>query len=244
MAFIPSAQGLTPAQYKAKLAGAIALFGKGSTQVSALRSSWLLRPPAVVKPFGANDLPPGTFDVGLDQQLAAAQRGNRYTQEDLGVAGTRSSDDFQQGLARILENRQHDTAQLDLGYKRLGNTQYQAARASGVARGGALAQAFAKRTENQGREQADITTNYDRQQGALSQSFARGVQDRATQGQRSNEELGFFTGDIGAQKLQQAKQLGFEIPSQPKPYKVIKGRVTKKPWYLLPNGTATMRRPA
>lgn len=240
--FNPVATGLTPQQYQAKLAATRALFGAGSHEVQTLRSSWLLRPPSPVKAFGAADLPPGTYDVGLDQQLAAAGRGNRYTQEDLSLAGTRSSDDFQQGLARILENRQHDTAALERNYQRLGNTQYEAARASGAARGGALAAALTKRTANQGLEQADITTGYDRQQAGLSQAFARGVEDRSIQGRRSNEELGYFTGDIGALKLQSAKQSGFEIPQPGKPYRTIKGNLGNT-WYVLPNGQVTRRRP-
>lgn len=240
--FVPSAEGLTPQQYRAKLAGARALFGHGSPQVQALRTSWGLRAPAPVKAFGANDLPPGTYDISLDQQLEAARRGNRYTQEDLSLAGTRSSDDFQQGLARIMENRGHDTAALERGYQRLGNTQYEAARASGAARGGALAAALSKRSANQALEQADITTNYDRQQAGLSQEFARGVEDRSIQSRRSGQELGFFEGDIGGLKLQSAKQAGFEIPNQPVPYRAFKSAAGVT-WYRLPNGTVTKRKP-
>lgn len=240
--FAPSAQGLSHAQYTKKLRDAVQLFGPKSSQVGSLKASWMGRPFVPGQPFTANSLPPGTYDVALDQQLAASRRGLGYTEADLARAGTRESDDFQRGLAQLMQDRGHDTAALDLSYGRLGATQYQAARAAGVARGGALAQALQKRTENQGREQADITTNYDRRQGALTQAFERGVQDRSTQLQRSQSEAGFFEGDIGGLKIQQAKQSGFEIPAQPAGYRTIKGNLGTT-WYVLPNGQVTRKKP-
>lgn len=218
------------------------------------------------KPLTADQLPPSSYDVGLDAQLRASQRGLGYTEADYGRDNARASDDYQRGLASILQGRTRgtedtarSTSELARRFGILGRSQNQAARAAGVARGGALAQSFEKRTANQANDQFDIDRSlsrlmqdYDTQQGGLSLGYQRGVEDRGSAIERARAEASAFTGDTAAAKIQQAAQSGFEFPNAPAnelrspsgvTYRIIKGNLGTT-WYQLPDGRVTKKKPA
>lgn len=263
----PSAQGLSKEQYLRKLRGARGIWGAGSTQVQSLRDSFHspFKPFTPFKAPGASSIPPGMYDVSLDAQKSASERGLRYAEQDASLSGIRESDDFQTMLQKIgqargyaAEDKTRATGDLSRQFGRLQGSQYQAARAAGVARGGSLADALSKRTANQAYAQEGIDTSFNRrtadldsQQGALSLAFQRGVDDRATNLTRTREETQFFGSDIDAVKIAQAKQAGFTFPTGPQneqrspsgtTYRVMKGKLGTT-WYLLPNGTVTKHRP-
>jgi hypothetical protein len=235
--------------------------------VQSLRDSFHspFKPFTPFKPLDAGQVPPGMYDVSLDAQKAASQRGLRYAEQDAETSGIRSSDDLQTLLARVGtqrtrlgEDRTRATGDLSRQFGRLQGSQYQAARAAGVARGGALADALSKRSANQAYAQEGIDTSYNRrgedlnqEQGALSLQFQREADDRARGLTRTREETAFFGSDIDAVKIAQAKQAGFEFPTGPAnetrspsgtPYRVMKGKLGTT-WYLLANGTVTKTKP-
>lgn len=83
--------------------------------------------------------------VGYGEQRSDIERGRDRGLADLLMARTRGEEDY--GLA---------TTELGRQFRVLGNNQGQAARAAGVAQGGALAQAMGKRRVNQAREQGGL----------------------------------------------------------------------------------------
>ena len=224
----------------------------GTRWVKKLPQPWAgLTPYTPFKPLTADQLPPGSYDVGLDAQLAAARRGLGYTEADYARDNTRSSDDLQRGLAQLLGDKTRATDVLNRSFGNLRVGQYQAARAAGVARGGALAQALEKRTANQAFEQAPIDESYNRGVGSLSLAFQRGLEDRGSALERARSETGFFAGDTAAAKIQQAKASGFEFPTAPAgenvspggtSYRIVKGNLGTT-WYLLPDGRITKTKP-
>lgn len=175
----------------------------------------------------AGGLPPGTYDIGLDQQLRAARDKYRYDEQDALLSGARESNDLQEALAKITaarglagEDRNLATGALTRHFQNLATQQDSAARAAGVAHGGTLAASLAKRTENQRLGQEDIDRTLSRRmtelgntQGGLVQAFQRGAEDRTSQLAREAEQLGFYGSDIEAIKAQQATQSGYEIPA-------------------------------
>lgn len=223
------------------------------------------RPFVPFKPLTAGELPPGSYDVGLDANRRAAQRGLGYLEQDTRTADTRGSDDLQTGLASILqgrgyaqENRDISTRNLGTQFKNLRIGQYQAARLAGVARGGALAQSFAKRSANQAVAQGDIertlsraNQGFDSQQSELALNYQRGVDDRQANLTRSRDETAFMGTDTDAAKMQQAGQSGFAFPVAPgnehvspggTSYRTIK-RPGKRALFELPSGYRTRIRP-
>lgn len=144
-----------------------------------------------------NDLPAGSYDPGLIYQGQNANLGQLYNTQDfqtawagynasdpeaqpadLASAGRNVQDYWNQrtALAQALARAQQDygtgTETIGRNYRQLGNSQLQSINAAGALQGGALAQALAKRNENQGREQ-----------GALDQSWSRYREDNTKAGQ-------------------------------------------------------------
>jgi hypothetical protein len=192
--------------------------------------------------------PPGTYDPAIDAQVGQANRGlGDYLQDyirDFGEPGTalggRSGEDLTLGkqdvergygrsLTDLLTNRSRAGEDygravegLNRNFAQLGAAQTQAARAAGVQRGGALAQALAKRAENKRIAREPIDTNFSRFNadsaqaqgrlgedrglalGALDRGFLRGTDDAANalaRAQRENKQFGL---DATAQKFYQA----------------------------------------
>jgi hypothetical protein len=192
--------------------------------------------------------PPGSYDPAIDAQVGQSNRGladflSDYIR-DFGEPGTalggRAGEDLTLGkadvergygrnLTDILTSRSragedygHAVEGLNRNFAQLGAQQTQAARAAGVQRGGALAQALAKRAENQRIAREPMDTNFARYNadssqaegrlgedrglalGALDRGFLRGSDDAATalaRGQRENTAFGL---DATAQKFYQA----------------------------------------
>lgn len=201
--------------------------------------------------------PPGTYDPAIDAQVGQANRGLAdllvdYTR-DYGEPGTalggRAGEDLQLGkadvergygrsLADLLTGRSRGAEDygrsvqtLDRNFARLGSAQTQAARAAGVQRGGALAQALAKRAENKAIERQPLDTNFARfnQDSALAQGrlgedrglalggldrgFLRGADDANTTLARAQRENAQFGLDANAQRFYQA-DVPLPLPSQ------------------------------
>lgn len=192
--------------------------------------------------------PPGSYDPAIDAQVGQAQRGygdlfSDYLRDygepgtalggragedyGLGVQGVERS--YQRTLGDLLRDRgrgaedyQRGVQGLERNYARLGASQTQAARASGTQRGGALAQALAKRTENQAIDRAPMDTNFARFNadsaqsegwlgedrglaiGGLQRSLLRGTEDAATGLGRAGREREQFGLDAAAQRFYQA----------------------------------------
>lgn len=189
-------------------------------------------------------LPPyGSYDPALDQQERSATRGLGYLIDDIRLANERGLEDLDIGekgiergrgrsLADLMTARtraQQDartqTEGLQRDYTRLGNSQQQAAAASGNL-GGAIAQARRKRAANQAVDQSSIDTNLSRfladntlSTGRLNEDadigleglhldFNRGFDDRRIQGTRATDENRIFGLDINETRIDQAKQAG------------------------------------
>lgn len=192
--------------------------------------------------------PPGSYDPAIDAQVGQAQRGYRdlfsdYLR-DFGEPGTalggrrgedftlgredverdygRSLADILTGRTRTTQNYQRGVEGLERNYAQLGAAQTQAARAAGVARGGALAQALAKRTANKAIQRQDMDTAQTRAMedsglqesrlgenrglalGALSRGYLRDVDDAGVGLGRAGRENLQFGLDAAAQRFYQA----------------------------------------
>lgn len=159
---------------------------------------------------------------GLDQGLEDITRMSGRSLADLLQARTRGGEDYAQNIAG-----------LQRGFAQLGAAQGQTARAAGVQRGGALAQALAKRTENEAIARAPIDTGFARFNadsgtaesrlsedtirstsrlregaatdfGALDRGLLRGTEDAATQLARARRENTQFGLDANAARFYQA----------------------------------------
>jgi hypothetical protein len=174
--------------------------------------------------------PPGTYDPALDAQLRASERGLADVGEDYRTGGTRRFDDFQLGLGDLGRQRDEGLADLlrrrdeiGLSYRRLGNSQAQAAASANMTRGGALLQAARKRVENEKYDLKPVETaetrtreGYDRGVGELTKQYSRSSVDADTALERARREAGQFGLDVGEQRFFQAEQGGYEGPVKPK----------------------------
>lgn len=202
--------------------------------------------------------PPGAYDPALDAAYDSAARGFRYGVEDTATADLRGTNDYGFNRDQIVRQRDQtladmltahtregqdysaNTANLARSYQQLGNSQREGAQASGVAAGGALAQALAKRTANQAIDQAPIDTGHQRAQenydvgvkrtnegadldlGRLAVLAAPGSdenpaggrdwQDRHQTLARQGEELSNFGLDTNASRWYQATAAGYSPP--------------------------------
>lgn len=237
-------------------------FGVFRTPLARLRPFTPFKAPA--KP------PPGTYDPSLDAEERAAERGygdlQQDTERDRGRLFSNTYDpvlgaipNLQRQLAEEGADYGRQVQELGRGFQRLGTGQDNAARAAGVDSGGVLAQALRKRTENEAFARVPIDTAHTRygQQNAREQAqaelgYQRQNEDLGTQLTRGGRELGFYRGDVGAQRFFQAEQSGAELPTAPKNEKTKNGvtyrvRGMGKPvsqrTYRLSTGQVLGRRP-
>jgi hypothetical protein len=161
----------------------------------------------------------------LTQGLADVNLGAGRNLADLLTARSRAGEDYQTNIAGVQR-----------GFAQQGAQQTQAARAAGVQRGGALAQALAKRTENEAIARQPIDTGYQRftadsasaeqrlgedqqqnvgrlMQGAvntgtdLRTGYLRGGEDALDALKRAGREAVQFGIDANAQRLYQANTI-------------------------------------
>lgn len=164
---------------------------------------------------------------------AGVQRSLDWGNEDIGTTADRSLADLQRNRARAGEDYNSNVEGLHRNYAQLGSAQTQTARAAGVQRGGALAQALTKRTSNEALDRKPIDTSFarfgqdsaqaegrlgeDRTRAtnrlalgaatdfkALDTSLLRGTEDAATQLARGGRENAAFGLDANAQRFYQA----------------------------------------
>jgi hypothetical protein len=216
-------------------------------------------PKKKAKPRVQTSPPPGSYDPAIDAQVGQTQRGLAdllvdYTRDygepgtalggragedyGLGVAGVerdygRSIADLMRNRGRAGEDYGQQIAGLQRSFAQLGSQQTQAARAAGVQRGGALAQALAKRNANQAIARQPLDTSFARFNedsaldegrlgenrgvalGGLRTGLLRGTEDAATQLARAQRENAQFGLDATAQKFFQANLPINEVPEQP-----------------------------
>lgn len=151
-------------------------------------------------------IPAGYYDPTLDAQRDAATRGEAYTEQDIGLAGRRGSEDlgyetgqiqtgFQRGMEDLTTGAQRTQADILTGrniaktdYDRnvsmlaratqqLGRRQGEQARKYGVSTGGIALLSAAKRAENQGIAQRDLDTGYQRQVDSFDTAYNRTSED-------------------------------------------------------------------
>lgn len=142
----------------------------------------------------------GDVDRESGRTLAdALRRQQRQAQEfanaraDLDLSYTRGSEDYNRALGDLTRN-----------FQRLGSAQTQAARRAGVARGGTLAQALARRTENQGYARQPLDVNYQRMGEDRQTQLAR----LAEQQRQAQEDYELGTGRVGEDVVIQKGRLG------------------------------------
>lgn len=198
-------------------------------------------PTTVTPPAGqydpALDAQKRAGDRGLAQLLQdLATQGSR-AESQLAIDKGQINQGADWSLADLLtghnrEGQDYGNATKDLGtqYQRLGQSQAGRAVQSGLQGGGTFAAALAARNANQSHDQAGldlahnrawedywtqtgrVTTTRDQQLADADRLYGYGVTDRATAGQRAQDENVFFGQDIGAQKQYQAGQAGWVAP--------------------------------
>lgn len=202
-------------------------------------------------PFQApTSAPAGSYDPAYDAQLDNANVGFGYAAQDYDTSKTRLGVDYDEGkklaatdhgysLADLLTSRNRagedyatTTQGIQRDYTNLGTAQAGQARAAGVASGGALAQALAKRNANQGLAQAGVDRSrdrfnednatgvarendrYGRQSAQMDTSFFRGNADLDTGYQRAGAENDRFGRQVNTQTLYAAGAAG-ALPTRP-----------------------------
>lgn len=185
------------------------------------------------------DIGPGGIDPtrlatqwGLSQAEAVRQK--RELGEDYQTSVATTERNYGRSLSDLLTQRGYTTedygtslADLQRSYDRLATGQTQQARSAGLARGGAFAQAAAKRAANQEYARKPIETSYQRAMAAsrlgetrlgedkasdlagLERQFSRGGEaiDRALAGQ--GLEYQYNTSDLGTQLERAQREQGF-----------------------------------
>jgi hypothetical protein len=170
-------------------------------------------------------------DFGLGKQRAYQSLSQGL--EDVNVGAGRNLADLLTARTRAGEDYQTNIAGVQRGFAQQGAQQTQAARAAGVQRGGALAQALAKRTENEAIARQPIDTGYQRftadsalaeqrlgenqtqsvgrlKQAALdtgadlNRGYLRGGEDALDALKRAGREAVYFGLDANKQRLYQA----------------------------------------
>lgn len=176
-------------------------------------------PPAPVIPAGA-------YNPALDIELAAGKRGTANTIEDLLTKNTRGENNFVTDESEVHRQEGEQGAEhsralaaLSQGYARLAGRQREQANGAGVARGGALQEAAAKRTANEGRAQAPINTTYANQQAGDQRSLGRlalarqqEAEDIASSTSRAEREQNQFGIDTRTVEGREASNNGYIDP--------------------------------
>lgn len=175
---------------------------------------------------GQATIPSGAYNPTLDIELAAGKRGLSNTLEDLLTKGSRGDANYALDSGEVQRQQGEQTAEhqraltaLALQYKNLGTRQTEDANAAGVLRGGALAQAAAKRAANEGRAAEPINLAYQNQQLADTRSLGRLAlahqqegEDNATAGSRAEREQAQFGIDTRTVEAREATNNGYIDP--------------------------------
>lgn len=120
----------------------------------------------------------GREDIGT--QRADLERNYGRNVDDVNRSYGRNLADLLTSRTRGTENYNADVQTLGRNYVRLGQGQGQGAAAAGVSAGGALAQALAKRTENEAIDRKPIDTNYSRFMADSNLTESRLGEDKTT----------------------------------------------------------------
>ncbi len=130
--------------------------------------------PAAPSPSGPTQpfaLPAGAFNPQRQVEVEEANRGLEQLQGEDATAATRDVSDYNTALAQLQQSEQqqgadHATnlATIARAFQNLKTAQEQKDNAAGVVSGGALLQAAAKRSSNEGLETAKQNTAFERQQ--------------------------------------------------------------------------------
>jgi hypothetical protein len=146
-------------------------------------------------PWQPPPIPSGYYDPSLDAQRQSASRGLLNTEQDVGLAGRRATEDYgldvgdvERGFGRGIEDigtqRRYtdedyttNVALLTRQYGQQARQQAEVARKYGVTSGGIALMSAAKRAENQALEQ-----------GNLNRGYARTVEGLDTTGRRLGED--------------------------------------------------------
>lgn len=186
------------------------------------------------------DLPAGSYDPALLYQAQNANLGQLYNNQDfqtawkgydpnnpdarpgdLADAGRNVQDYWNsrgalaEALARANQDYGTGTETIGRNYRTLGNNQLQSINQSGALGGGALAQALAKRTANQGRDQGELDLSWKRYADDnarattdLTTGFRRGYADGSVTLQRGGESNALYQAGLLGSAGAQANQSG------------------------------------
>jgi hypothetical protein len=172
-------------------------------------------------------LPPaGSYNPDLDAARAAAGRGILDTRQDTELGLSRAGQDYSfgvedvnRGFGRAQEDYTHNTEALKRSFNILAGRQQEQANGQLLGGGGALLQAAAKRTANQGIQQGTLdlglrraTQDKDTAIGRLGVGYNRQVTDFGTGLSRAERENASYGLDLNAQRYFQAAQSGWEPP--------------------------------
>lgn len=149
-------------------------------------------------PFSPPPIPAGYYDPNLDASRQAASRGLLNTQQDIGLAGRRATEDygFQQadigrtfdrgsqdiGTARTYSNEDYarNVQMLTRQYGQQARQQAEGARKYGVTSGGIALLSAAKRQENQALDQQTLDTGHNRDLAGFATAETRLGEDKTT----------------------------------------------------------------
>lgn len=152
----------------------------------------------------------GQLDQGHGYTLADLLTNNTRAGENYATSTGRLNEDYGTRSGRLGADYKTNTQDLARNYTNLGTQQSGTARSAGVGEGGALAAALAARQANQGHDQAqidtgfqrgsqDLTTGRDRGLADLSTDWGRTQQDYGSNVGRENTAYGQGTGQLAAQ---------------------------------------------
>lgn len=138
-------------------------------------------------PYTPERPPPGSYDIGLDAQERAAQRGFGYLTEDLSRAGGRATDDYLLGVGDV--GRQRGELNEDLARQRERFSQDLLGERQGVQRGynRSLSDLITQRTQGQEDYQSSL------------QNIARNFQRLGNQQSQRGRQMGLQGGGFAAQ---------------------------------------------
>lgn len=168
-------------------------------------------------PFQPPPIPAGYYDPNLDATRQGASRGLLNTQQDIGLAGRRATEDYgftqadinrdyTRGSEDLATNRQYEgedynrnvgyenedynrnVAMLTRQYTQLGRQQAEGARKYGVTSGGIALLSAARRNENQALDRQGIDTTHTRTMTGYDTAHSRAVTGFDTTGNRLTED--------------------------------------------------------
>lgn len=208
--------------------------------------------------------PSGSFNPSREIEGQEATRGLQQAEGQIGTSRSRDTADYFTQLSEIgrgegqrTQDLQRNLGLLKQSYERLGTAQQEQANKAGVLQGGALLQAAAKRSANEGQERGKMQTAFDRAQEAdqlqrakLAREGAppdasnplggRAFQDLTTQLANLQSNNAFFQQAQQSLAAQEAAERGFGGYQAPAGQKVDRHgnpyREVRKGVYVTPSG--------